>query len=291
MALSSSPKWGQMLSLLIGITVAALLMRQVIAQDATPTATDAASRVIDDGSCEPNDECRAHHGSIFFGRVVDVVEAGKFPGELNLAYVVYAVDVESVLRHFSSEGSEGRVQEDRVRIEVDGIDLPINDKGRAAPLVVGERYLFFAGLKMDKGYLVDEEVGFLPVANDEEAEKLSERFLPLIRQDDRDVAVAIALATEAARFEPTTPPLAEITPRSGPAGSEVVITGSGFAPAHILFLWDEANPEQLPEATSGPDGRFKITLTVPKELSPGQHTLSVEGLGSDEAAVTFTVEK
>jgi hypothetical protein len=115
--------------------------------------------------------------------------------------------------------------------------------------------------------------------------------LPLIDRDERNETTAIAQATAAAGFETTTPPWAEIEPRSGPVGSEVVVSGSGFTPAGILFVWDEANPVQLPETSSGSDGRFEITLTVPKEFSPGQHTLIIEGLRSDEAAVTLAVEK
>jgi hypothetical protein len=178
-----------------------------------------------------------------------------------------------------------------VQIQVSGVNLPIEEDGSSAPLIVGGRYLFFAGLNLDKGYLVDAEVGFLPVTDDKEEEKLTEAFVPLISQSEQEEKSAIARATDAARNERQSPPAAAITPRSGPAGSEVVVTGSGFSPATILFLWDEANPAQLPEVAAGSDGRFEITLIVPRDLSPGQHTLSVEGLGSDAVAVTFTVEK
>jgi hypothetical protein len=80
-------------------------------------------------------------------------------------------------------------------------------------------------------------------------------------------------------------------PARGPAGSEVVVTGSGFTPADVLLLWDEDNPEQLPEVAVDADGRFEITLTVPKGLAPGRHTLWVEGLGSDVVELTFDVEE
>jgi hypothetical protein len=141
-----------------------------MAQQATPTASAETGCAIDDGSREPNDECRSHHGNVFFGRVIDVVEVGKFPVSLNLKYVVFAVDVEGVRRHFSSEEPEGRAPAGWVQIEVDGIDLPIKNKGRTALLVVGERYLF-AGMNLDKGYLVDSEVGFLPVSHVDEADR------------------------------------------------------------------------------------------------------------------------
>jgi hypothetical protein len=291
MTRSSSSGWGQSIALLVGVAFAALLMRQAIAQEATPEPSGHESAVINDGACEPDNACRSQHGNIFFGRVVDVVETGRFKGGLDLFYVVYTVDVEESLRRTLAEGPEGREAKGRVQIQVSGIDLPIEDKGRSAPLTVGERYLFFAGLNMDKGYLVDAEVGFLPVASDEEAEELTAEFTPLIRQAEQKDQAVIARATNAARSAPQAAPAAEIVPARGPAGSEVVVTGSGFTPADVLLLWDEDNPEQLPEVAVDADGRFEITLTVPKGLAPGRHTLWVEGLGSDVVELTFDVEE
>ncbi len=291
MARISSPGWVQGIALLVGVTLAAALMRQSFAQEATPDDSGPASAYITDGGCEPNNECRAHFGNIFFGRVVDVVASGRSEGEPDIFYVVYTVDVETLLRRTLAEGPEGREPEGRVQIKVHGLDLPIEAKGRTAPLVVGDRYLFFAGLDMGEGYLVDGEVGFLPVANDEEAAKLTEEFAPLIRQAEQEAQETLARVTEAARNEPLTPPAAEIVPGRGPAGSEVVVSGSGFTPTDVVFLWDEGNPQTLPQVTVDPDGRFQITLSVPEGGTPGPHTLTVGGLGSDVVELTFEVEK
>ncbi|MDQ2654777.1 MAG: hypothetical protein M3Z20_17220 [Chloroflexota bacterium] len=291
MARISSPGLAQGTALLVGFTLAAVLMRQSFAQEATPDDAGPAAAYITDGGCEPTNECRAHHGNIFFGRVIDVGEVGRFEGELDIFYVVYTVDVESLLRHAPSDRPEGREPQGRVQVQVSGLDLPVEDKGRTAPLVVGERYLFFAGSFMNRGYLVDGEVGFLPVASDEEAAKLTEEFAPLIREDEQADQDARARATEAARHEPLTPPAAQIVPARGPAGSEVVVSGSGFSPADVLFLWDEGNPLTLPQVTVDPDGRFDITLTVPEGATPGPHTLTVGGLGSDVVDLMFDVEK
>ncbi len=287
----SSQSWGQIMSLLIGAALATLLLRNAVAQEATPEHPGSVSSVIDDGACEPNNLCRSQHGNIFFGRVVDVVELGDFPGELALSYVVYTIDVERSLRHIEEKGKAFRAAQGQVQIQVSGIDLPIAEKGRSAPLTVGERYLFFAGLNLDKGYLVDAEVGFLPVADDKAAEELTVEFMPLIQQAEQDDLAAIERATVAARDEPQTAPAAEIVPARGPAGSEAVVTGSGFTPADVLLLWDAANPEKLPVVRVEPDGRFQITITVPQGLEPGPHSLSVEGLGSDVVELRFDVEK
>ncbi len=222
---------------------------------------------------------------------MDVIETGRFPGPLNLLYVVYTVDVERTLRQAAADGPEERAAKGRVQIEVSGIDLEIARKGRAAPLSVGGRYLFFAGLNMDKGYLVDSEVGFLPVASDEDAEELIAEFLPLIAQAERVDEAEMASALRTARKEAQLVPAAEIVPTRGAAGSEVVVSGSGFSPAEVLLHWDAGNPETLPVAAVAADGRFEITLKVPKGLDAGPHTLSVEGLGSDVVELTFHVER
>lgn len=287
-------EWGRIVALLVGIALAGVLLRNAIAQEATPQPTEETTGFIADGGCEPivSDECRAQHGNIFFGRVVDVVDIGQFSKELRHSYVVYAVDVESTLRHILDEGPQGRPAEGRVQIEVSGIDLPIKDKGRSAPLAVGERYLFFAGLDLGQGYLVDGEVGFLPVGDDKEAEDLAQRFAPLIARAQTRERADLASFAEAARTAPKGQLAAETAPKRGPAGSEVVVSGSGFTPATVLFLWDEGNPVgPLPEVQVQPDGTFSITLMVPKGLEPGTHTLSVEGSGSDVVKLKFDVEK
>lgn len=143
---------------------------------------------------------------------------------------------------------------------------------------------------MDKGYIVDAEIGFLLVADDKAAEELTAELMPLIAKDQQAQQAAVARAETAERSEPRTPPAAEIAPARGPAGSEVVVSGSGFTPAEVLFLWDDANPQRLPEIDVQPNGEFEITITVPKGLKPGKHTLSVEGAGSDVLELTFVVE-
>ena len=291
MAPSKPPRWGSIAALLFGTVLTVILIRNAIAQEATPQPIREPTGVIADGGCEPSDECRAKHGNIFFGRVAEVVDVGTFPGELNLTYVVYEVDVESTLRHILEDGPEGRAAEGRVRIEVSGIDLPVKAKGRSAPLVVGERYMLFAGLDLGNGYIVDSEVGFLLVGDDKEAAKLRETFAPLIVQEQKRERAALTTLAETARQAPKTPPTAEISPDSGPAGSEVVVSGSGFTQGTVLILWDESNPLELPQVQVQPDGTFSLTFAVPKGLAPGPQKLSVEGTGSDVVELRFDVEK
>jgi hypothetical protein len=287
----SSLRWSSVAVLLVGILVASfLVLRIVVAQDATPVSSEGPTAIVD-GGCGPIQICRAEHGNVFFGRVVEVVETGKSEDELAIPYVVYIVDIDQSLRRSVREEERDRELSGRVQIKVSGFEMPIRKEGRSAPLVVGKRYLFFAGMRREKGFLVNAEVGFVPVANDAEAAKLIAEFTPLIERAVHEEQAAMARAAVAARSEPETPPGAQIVPDRGPAGSEVVISGSGYTPTNVLILWDANNPMVLPEAPVGPDGRFEITTTVPEGIDPGEHMLTVEGIGADYVELTFVVEE
>jgi hypothetical protein len=85
-----------------------------------------------------------------------------------------------------------------------------------------------------------------------------------------------------------TPVLLAVTPGSGPAGTQVTVTGSGFyAGEPVTLLWDGASV--LPRARTSATGTFSAKLTIPPATA-GSHTLSARGQRSFAgASATFTV--
>jgi large repetitive protein len=112
---------------------------------------------------------------------------------------------------------------------------------------------------------------------------------------DGDVLVAggdrIPGGQATATAELYTPILASMHPDSGPAGTRVTVSGSGFyAGETVRVLWDDKTA--IGRATSSASGTFTCKVTIPS-AKPGTHVVLAAGNRSERAGAaaltTFTV--
>jgi hypothetical protein len=102
--------------------------------------------------------------------------------------------------------------------------------------------------------------------------------------------------TSADQFTYTAPgPSASESPPSGPVGTPVVVSGGGFNPGQAVkasYATGLARPASvtLCKTVAAGDGTFSCTGTIPTKASragaPGDHTVTVKGLGSPTSATT-----
>jgi N-acetylneuraminic acid mutarotase len=85
-----------------------------------------------------------------------------------------------------------------------------------------------------------------------------------------------------------TPVLTSVHPTSGPAGTKVTVSGSGFyAGERVRLFWDSA--EILARPTTTKTGTFTTTITIP-QATAGAHQIAAQGQRSFAGAnATFTV--
>jgi N-acetylneuraminic acid mutarotase len=85
-----------------------------------------------------------------------------------------------------------------------------------------------------------------------------------------------------------TPPLASVSPASGPVGTQVTVSGSGFyAGETVTLYWNSITV--IDRVKTDTAGGFSATITIPK-ASTGAHTIEAQGHRSfAAAATTFTV--
>ena len=81
-------------------------------------------------------------------------------------------------------------------------------------------------------------------------------------------------------------PTITLNPTSGPVGSTVTITGTGFAPDSTVTITFGSNTLGTVITTS--NGGFSATFSVPLSTSSGDHTVTATE-GSDSTSKTFTV--
>jgi hypothetical protein len=96
------------------------------------------------------------------------------------------------------------------------------------------------------------------------------------------------------------PAMMILSPTGGVSGSNVTVTGSGFAAHAGGVVWFDTNGngaldngESSVQTTAGSNGTFTVTLTVPPGVAPGKCSIKADvPLGSPvEASETFTVLK
>ena len=92
----------------------------------------------------------------------------------------------------------------------------------------------------------------------------------------------------ASTAEVFTPVLMSVNPASGPAGTQVTVTGSGFyAGETVTLLWDDATV--LGHAKTTATGSFSTTITIP-QAAAGAHVIAARGGRSFAGtSATFTV--
>jgi hypothetical protein len=95
-------------------------------------------------------------------------------------------------------------------------------------------------------------------------------------------------AAAAGTAEVFTPALMSVNPASGPAGTKVTVTGSGFyAGETVTLLWDSFTV--LGRAKTTATGSFSTTITIPTATA-GAHVINAQGRRSFAGtSATFTV--
>jgi hypothetical protein len=95
-------------------------------------------------------------------------------------------------------------------------------------------------------------------------------------------------AAAAGTAEVFTPALMSVKPASGPAGTKVTVTGSGFYAGETVTLqWDSFTV--LGRAKTTATGSFSTTITIPTATA-GAHVISAQGRRSFAGtSATFTV--
>jgi hypothetical protein len=91
-----------------------------------------------------------------------------------------------------------------------------------------------------------------------------------------------------ATFTVTKPTIA-INPTTGPKGSTVVVTGSGWVPGKVVTISLDSVAAQ--SVTPDSTGAIAGTITIPIDAAPGPHTITASdgSVGNSADAVTFTV--
>ncbi|WP_454041381.1 hypothetical protein [Cellulosimicrobium sp. Marseille-Q8652] len=75
------------------------------------------------------------------------------------------------------------------------------------------------------------------------------------------------------------------------AGEPIVVRGSGLPPRAALDVWLLSDPLLLGTVTTGSDGRFELTATLPADTAPGTHRIRATAapLGVDVSSDPFEV--
>ena len=84
-----------------------------------------------------------------------------------------------------------------------------------------------------------------------------------------------------------------LTPKSGPAGSLVTVSGTGFAACErtkVTFIDSVNGKSLLGTLATGPSGNLKAQVSIPTDATPGRQKINLLGsISSQKAKATFTV--
>jgi len=103
------------------------------------------------------------------------------------------------------------------------------------------------------------------------------------------ISVVLLLVPQGSLAAPLAAPAVSVTPGSGPAGSQVTVSGSGFAPGTGTLRWDGADQKTV---NINQNGGFSTSFKIPNGAAPGGHTITVcwgspcEGGEFEESAST-----
>jgi len=75
----------------------------------------------------------------------------------------------------------------------------------------------------------------------------------------------------------------------GPGGS-IVLTDGGWQPDSTVDLSLHSTPVSLGTATTGDDGSFSKTITIPANTTAGAHTIEITGTDANQQTATHSVE-
>jgi len=93
---------------------------------------------------------------------------------------------------------------------------------------------------------------------------------------------------ELARIDTEYQPPAVENPFDIELGTALTLNGTGFTPNTPLEVWIYSTPTRLAKSATDPRGDFAITIEIPYELDPGDHTLRVEAVINAEPVTVRT---
>ena len=97
-----------------------------------------------------------------------------------------------------------------------------------------------------------------------------------------------SLATASAPFTITGATIT-LKPSTGPSGTSVTVSGTGFASSETVDVYWDSLADQVTTATSNASGSFTATFDVPTPTNNGSHTVIAAGTTLDQATAAFTV--
>src|SRR5947208_16763374 len=102
------------------------------------------------------------------------------------------------------------------------------------------------------------------------------------------IAAAIALPLSGSNAHAQAAPTIILNPTSGPGGTVVTVTGSGWVPGREVFMRFGTSGPSIATPIVASDGTFSTTVTIPSNAMLGPLTISGDQAGVTKTA-TFTV--
>lgn len=220
------------------------------------------------------EENRALKSNVFVGRVV--ASDGEIDVGIEDPFLVpiYAVDVETSLK--------GQAQ-GRVRVSVTSSGSP-EDLG-GDEVVVGDRYLF-AGEGPAQGlYWIDEGLGSLRIADDEEARAVIAQYQQLIIQMAQTPPVEPEI--NPCDVQDANPKI-DIDPNEGKAGRTVQVTVNRVSSPVVFVYWRNRHNRAGREEVHA-DCSARLQIKIPHDARPGRYDIIVVDSRGEEARERFHV--
>lgn len=86
------------------------------------------------------------------------------------------------------------------------------------------------------------------------------------------LSLIVLVVPQAISAAPLAAPAVSVSPSSGPAGSQVTVSGSGFTPGTGTLRWDGADQKTV---SINQNGGFSTSFKIPNGAAPGGHTITV----------------
>src|SRR5438093_879278 len=113
-------------------------------------------------------------------------------------------------------------------------------------------------------------------------------ILPLVTVVLLAAAILVPLAGKAIHSHAQAAPTITLKPTSGPPGTVVIVTGSGWTPGREVFIRFGTSGPSIALPIVASDRTFSTTITIPANAASGPLTISGDQAGVT-AQATFTV--
>ena len=95
------------------------------------------------------------------------------------------------------------------------------------------------------------------------------------------VSLAGVSAVASAQQYPPSGPTLNLSSQSVGANRTITVSGAGWLPGSTVTITLQSTPLTLGTAQVAADGTFSATVQIPCDVTPGQHTVTGSGTGSD----------